>query len=41
MKVELALARGKRNYDKRADLAKRDAEREVARATGRRVKGMR
>ncbi len=41
VKVELALARGKRNYDKRADLAKRDAEREVARATGRRVKGMR
>jgi SsrA-binding protein len=40
VKVELALARGKRSYDKRADLAKRDADREIARATGRRVKGM-
>ncbi|HLV58306.1 MAG TPA: SsrA-binding protein SmpB [Natronosporangium sp.] len=37
-KVELALARGKRTYDKRQDLARRDAEREVARAVGRRVK---
>ncbi|MGH4016965.1 MAG: SsrA-binding protein SmpB [Pseudonocardiaceae bacterium] len=41
VKVELALARGKRSYDKRADLAKRDADREVARALGRRAKGMR
>jgi SsrA-binding protein len=40
VKVELALARGKRSYDKRADLAKRDAKREVARALGRRVKGL-
>ena len=39
-KVELALARGKRSYDKRQDLAKRDADREVARALGRRSKGM-
>jgi SsrA-binding protein len=31
-KVELALARGKRSYDKRHDLAKRDAAREVDRA---------
>jgi SsrA-binding protein len=31
-KVELALARGKRTYDKRHDLAKRDAAREVDRA---------
>ena len=31
-KVELALVRGKREYDKRQDLAKRDAEREMARA---------
>jgi SsrA-binding protein len=31
-KVELALARGKRNYDKRHDLATRDAAREVDRA---------
>jgi SsrA-binding protein len=39
-KLELALARGKRSYDKRQDLAKRDANREIARATGRRAKGM-
>ena len=31
-KLELALARGKKKYDKRADLAKRDAERQVERA---------
>lgn len=31
-KIELALARGKRLYDKREDLARRDAEREIARA---------
>ena len=40
VKVEIALARGKRSYDKRADLAKRDADREVRRAMGRRAKGM-
>ena len=40
-KVELGLARGKRSYDKRQDLAKRDAEREIARAVGRRGKGLR
>ena len=40
VKVELALARGKRSYDKRQDLAKKDADREVSRALGRRVKGM-
>jgi len=40
VKVELALARGKRSYDKRQDLARKDADREVARALGRRVKGM-
>ena len=39
VKVELALARGKRSYDKRQDLAKRDAHREIARELGRRVKG--
>ena len=32
VKVELALARGKKLYDKRQDLAKKDAEREMARA---------
>lgn len=41
VKVELALARGKQDHDKRHDLAKRDAEREVTRELGRRVKGMR
>ena len=35
-KVELALARGKRSYDKRHDLAERDAAREVDRALRRR-----
>jgi len=35
-KVELALARGKRTYDKRQDLAQRDAAREVERAHRRR-----
>src|SRR5664279_3596055 len=40
VKVELALARGKKTYDKRQDLAKRDADREVQRALGRRSKGM-
>ena len=39
VKVELALAKGKRTYDKRQDLARRDADREVARALGRRNKG--
>jgi len=36
VKVELGLARGKRLYDKRADLARRDAERDVQRALRRR-----
>jgi SsrA-binding protein len=31
-KVELALARGKRQYDKRAAIAKRDDERRTERA---------
>ncbi|WP_433224271.1 SsrA-binding protein SmpB [Dactylosporangium sp. CS-047395] len=38
-KVELALARGKKAYDKRQTLAKRDADREIARVMGRRDKG--
>jgi SsrA-binding protein len=33
VKVELALAKGRRRYDKRQELAKRDAERDMARAT--------
>ena len=39
-KVELGLARGKKSYDKRQALAKRDAQREISRAMGRRGKGM-
>jgi SsrA-binding protein len=35
-KVEIALARGKRTYDKRHDLARRDAAREIDRALRRR-----
>jgi SsrA-binding protein len=38
-KVEIGLGRGKKTYDKRQDLARRDADREVARAMGRRAKG--
>ncbi|OBH84435.1 SsrA-binding protein SmpB [Mycobacterium scrofulaceum] len=40
VKVELALARGKRAHDKRQDMARRDAQREVVRELGRRAKGM-
>ena len=36
VKVELAVARGRRTYDKRQDLAERDAAREVERAFRRR-----
>jgi SsrA-binding protein len=39
VKVEIALAKGKKSYDKRQDLAKRDANREIARAHGRALKG--
>ena len=39
VKVEIALARGKRTYDKRQDMARRDAAREISRVTGRRFKG--
>ena len=39
VKVEIALARGKKTWDKRQDLAKRDADREVQRELGRRLKG--
>jgi SsrA-binding protein len=38
-KVEIALARGKRAYDKRQTMAARDAAREIDRAVGRRAKG--
>lgn len=40
VKVELALARGKQAHDKRQDIAKRDASREITRELGRRAKGM-
>jgi SsrA-binding protein len=36
VKIELGVARGKRTYDKRHDLAKRDAAREVERELRRR-----
>jgi len=39
-KVEIGLARGKKSYDKRQDMAKRDADKEISRAMGRRAKGM-
>ena len=39
-KVELGLAKGKKSYDKRQDLATRDAQKEIQRAVGRRAKGM-
>ncbi len=32
VKIELGLARGKREYDKRADIAKKDIDREIRRA---------
>lgn len=37
-KVEIALARGKRSYDKRQTLAERDAQRDIAKAIGRHLK---
>ena len=39
-KVEIAIARGRKNYDKRHAIAEKDAKREAQRATGRRDKGM-
>ena len=39
-KVEIGLAKGKKSYDKRQDLAARDAQKEINRAVGRRAKGM-
>jgi SsrA-binding protein len=38
-KVELGMARGLKSYDKRQVLAERDAQREIAREMGRRLKG--
>ncbi len=39
-KVEIALARGKKSWDKRASLAERQANREKEQALGRHLKGM-
>ncbi|GAA3544355.1 SsrA-binding protein [Aeromicrobium flavum] len=39
-KVELALARGKKEYDKRHSLAERQASRDAEREVGRRLKGI-
>jgi SsrA-binding protein len=38
-KVEIGLARGLKSYDKRQVLAARDAQKEIAREMGRRLKG--
>ncbi len=35
-KIEIALAKGKRQYDKRQQIARREAERDLQRALGRR-----
>jgi SsrA-binding protein len=39
-KVEIAVARGRKSYDKRQAIAERDSKRETDRATGRRTKGL-
>ena len=39
-KVEIALARGKKTWDKRQSLAERQAAREIEQAVGRRLKGV-
>src|SRR5215217_5280488 len=39
VKVEIALAKGKKSYDKRQDLAKKDADRDISKAMGRALKG--
>lgn len=40
LKVELGLAQGKQDYDKRQDIKRRTEEREVVRDLGRRIKGI-
>ena len=40
-KVEIALAKGKKSWDKRASLRERQADREKEQALGRHLKGMR
>ncbi len=39
-KVDLAVARGRKSYDKRQAIAERESRREIDRAAGRRSKGM-
>lgn len=39
VKVEIGLGKGKKAYDKRQAIAKRDSDREIARAAGRAAKG--
>jgi SsrA-binding protein len=39
-KVEIAVARGRKSYDKRQAIAERDSKRETDRAVGRRTKGI-
>ena len=41
VKVELGVAKGKRHFDKREAIAKRDAEREMAKRLGQRRRGER
>jgi SsrA-binding protein len=41
VKAEIALARGKRHFDKRQSIAKREAEREMAKRRGRQRRGER
>jgi SsrA-binding protein len=38
-KVEIALARGRRSFDKRQAIARRDADREIARELSDRLRG--
>jgi SsrA-binding protein len=40
-KVEIALARGRRSFDKRQAMAHRDADREIARELSDRLRGRR
>jgi SsrA-binding protein len=39
-KVEIGIAKGRKNYDKRQAIAEKDAKRETAKAVGRRNKGI-
>jgi SsrA-binding protein len=41
VKVEVGIARGLKSYDKRQVMAQRDAQKEIAREMGRRLKGRR